>query len=64
MITLLAEYQTEHLMDVLAFYRRAITKELSKPLKTRAKKQYLQDKLLITDEIASAINILESEVTQ
>jgi hypothetical protein len=59
MITILAEYQTEFLVQVLAEYRRAITKELSKPFRSKKKKDDLTDRLTICDEIADAINELE-----
>jgi len=58
-ITILAEYQTEFLVQVLAAYRRAISRELSKPFKSRKKKADLMERLTTCDEIADSINVLE-----
>jgi hypothetical protein len=60
-LTLLTEYQVEHLQDVFSAYRRAITRELKKGFKSRARRDLLLDKLTITDEIMNNFNILEGE---
>jgi hypothetical protein len=60
-ITLLTEYQVVHMQEVFSSYRRALTRELNKHFQSKKRKEYLKEKLTITDEIMSSINVLESE---
>ena len=59
---LMADYQLEHMQEVLTVYRMSIIKKLQEPFKSKAKKQFLLNKLDLTDEVADGINMLESEV--
>ncbi len=60
-VALLTELQMEFLVNLLGNYHRTIVKELSKPFKSRKDKAILKEKLVICQEIADCLNVLESE---
>jgi hypothetical protein len=60
MMVLLAPYQIDHLVEVLATYRRTLSEELTKIFKSDEERELLKEHLVITDEIAGMFNVLEA----
>lgn len=62
-VALLTPLQTEFLVNLLANYHRALTKQLAKRLPPISKKDraILLEKLTITDEIADLLNVIFEE---